>query len=1032
MPVAAQGAVTVSGHVTSSGRPLVGARVRITELRLERSTDVAGRYSFIVPSSEVRGQTVHLVASMSDRRVRYLPASATIVLAGGAIVQDFNLSVAAEREPGPSPAEPPSESGGAAASVDSVDLSESAGAIDLASVLAGRFEGLAVSTASVFGGSPSLMNRGPRSILGSNQPLFVVDGVPVDNTVFASSAQRFGAGGFDYGSPLGDVNLSEVSAISFLSPAEASARYGGRGANGVVLISTKNGSDGPRFGVAASYQSSSGPFVRLPGLQNQYGQGLDGKFEFFDGRGGGINDAVDQNWGPVLDGRPLPQASYTEAARPDVRLWNPRPDNARGYFNSGRTSNLTAAVQGRNDLGSFRASLGRRESRGITPRDRLNRLDGAINAVLHPAPRFDLALEARGAQTTRDNAPGTGYTEANPVFQFTRMGRQVDTDSLRVHLRDGAGKQVSWNYAGHNNPFFLALADSNYSHRYHVATAGRATYALAPWLTATARGGVDYFRDGRLFTIASGWMGGFPFYTGIGDFSKGGSEGDEIGVQENEAAVRLDGSRAVGGAARWTFGAGADLQRTRFRVRSLGVDSAVNVPAAGAPDTAQLPGVSTWLAHSSRNSAFGETGLTLPHGLSFGGTVRNAWTALVGDRTQSSLLPSARVSLDLRRAVSALGKTGAIKDATLQGSWWKDATNLDPYTIETMYAGRPVTGSVGPSGTGLLVPDPSLAPEITTGWQAGGQAVIRWLGVGLTYYRENTSGVILPEPGATPGTFSAKNAGEVSNNGIEARASLDFGDGETTLGWKSGVTVSRNTNRVTRLSGGAGELDVGPSQFGVRVQARTGAPLGVLMGFRTKRDPQSGSLVLRNGLPVADSAAGIQALGFAQPDWVVGSRNVLRFRAVTLIVNADGRIGGDLFSATNQIGTFAGTLDATAVRPDSGLLIAGIDEATKTANTQHVSAQDYYHALASIPEPWVYSGTYFKLREMRLSVALPPIPRIPMSGVTASIVGRNLYLWAKVPNVDPENVFSPYQLPGVEMGQLPAVRSVGVQITIAP
>ncbi|MGH7619157.1 MAG: TonB-dependent receptor plug domain-containing protein, partial [Gemmatimonadaceae bacterium] len=551
--------MTVSGYVSAAGKPLANARVRIVELGLERSSDAAGRYSFVVPSADVRGQTVQLVVTMADRRARYAPSTVQIVLAGRPVAQDFALVLASGETTliAAAPGAPATGMQAPGGRRDTLDVRGASGPPDVSSLLVGRFAGLSVSTPSVFGGSSSIVYRGPRSILGANQPLFVVDGAPVLNTTFASTAERYGAGGFDYGSPLSDLDPSTVGSIRVLSPVEASALYGGLGANGVVAISTKNGSDGSRLGIAADYQSSNGPYLRLPALQNQYGQGLDGTFQFFDGRGGGVNDDVDQNWGPALDGRPLAQASYTEAARPDVRLWNPQPDNVKGYFSAARNSTLTAAVQGNDDIGSFRASVGSYTTRGITPRDRGSRQDAAFAAAMHPLPRLDLALDLSGSQNKRENAPGTGDAEGNPVFQFLRMGRQVDTDSLRAHLRDGSGKQVSWSYTGHNNPYFLALADSNYSRRYHVTTGGRATVALAPWLSATLRGGFDYYRDGRLFTIASGWMGGFPFYTGTGDFSKGGSEGDEIAGQHNSLSARLDGSRTVAGGARWTFGVGA-------------------------------------------------------------------------------------------------------------------------------------------------------------------------------------------------------------------------------------------------------------------------------------------------------------------------------------------------------------------------------------------------------------------------------------------------------------------------------------------
>jgi TonB-dependent SusC/RagA subfamily outer membrane receptor len=1034
VPLAAQTAVTISGHVTSSGRPLSGAHVRIAELGLERSTDAFGRYSFVVPSADVRGQTVKLVASASDRRVRYAPLTTPIVLTGEALVRDFDLKLATERDsialvesaaaaPGP----------GVTRRIDTLNLSETLGAVDIASALAGRFPGLAVSTASTLGGSPSLTFRGPRSVLGPNQPLFVIDGLPVSNTVFASSAARFGAGGFDYGSPLGDLDLSEVASITVLSPVDASAAYGSRGANGVVVITTKDGSDGPRFGIAARYQTSNASYARLPSFQNSYGQGLNGQFAFFNGRGGGVNDAVDQSWGPALDGRAVSQSSYTEAGRNDVRLWNPQPDNVRNYFSSGRTSTFNASMQGMNDLGAFRASFGAQQSHGITPRDQLSRLDGSLHGLLHPMPRLELGVDAFGAQSKHRNAPGAGMAEANPVFQFTRMGRQVDTDSLRNHLRDAAGKQVSWIYTTHNNPYALALSDSNSSRRYHLTSSGHGTLGLTRTLTATVRGGVDYYRDGRLFSLGNGWMGGFPFYAGAGDFSKGGSEGDEIGAQTNSLSATLDGSHTVGGT-RWTFGGGADAQRSRFRIRSLGVDSAVNVPAAGAPDTARLPSLLAWTAHSGRNTAFGQAGVTFADGLTLGATLRNAWTSPVGAQTTSSLLPAVRASWDLKRAVDGLTKSGSVTGMSIDGALWKDATELDPYTIETMYAGRALSGSIVPSGSGLLLPDPSLAPEIVTGWQIGGQTSfdLLHLGLGLTYYNDQTTGVILPVANSALGTVSAKNAGQVTNSGIEGRVSFQLGNGTFAPSWAASLNVAKNSNSVDKLSTGATSLPLGPSQFGLSVTAREGQPLGVLLGYRTLRDRQTNTLLLRNGLPLPDSAAGPQVLGVAQPDWVFGLQNTFRYRIVTLSLSADGKFGGQVFSATNLSGSYAGTLATTAFRPDTGLLIVGIDNATRAPNTRHVSTQDYYHALGAIQEPWVYSASYYKLREAKLSVEFPPIPFMPMSALTASLIGRNLVTWAKAPNIDPEAVFSPYQLPGVEMGQLPYAKSLAFQLTITP
>jgi TonB-dependent SusC/RagA subfamily outer membrane receptor len=1018
--------------------------VRIDDVtpRIDRTTGVDGRYSFVITSANVRGQSVRIVASMLDRRIRYIPKSATITLTGEPIRQDFDLEVAAEGQP-IVPEEDPSRPGQARSTApipqpDTIDLSDLAGAVDLASALAGRIPSLRVSTASTLGGSTSLVFRGPRSILGQSQPLFVLDGVPLDNTVYASSAQRFGAGGFDYGSPIADLDLSTIANVRLLSGAEAAARYGSRGANGVVVVSTKSGANGLPLAVSTFFQRTTGTFGKLPEFQNEYGQGLDGAFEFFNGRGGGVNDAVDQSWGPALNGRPIIQSSYTEAGQPEVRLWNPRPNNVRNYFETGSTTTANGAVQGHAALGSFRLFATKRESRGITPRDRLSRLTGGGHVTFSPIPRFAFSASAYGGQAKRDNAPGSGFNEANPISQFTRMGRQVDTDSLRVHLRDATGRQINWIYTNRNNPYFAALLDSNYSRRYHGAGGASATFAVNSWLNATARGGIDYYRDGRLFTIASGWLGGFPFYTGTGqgNFSKGGAEGDEMSVQQTSAMLRFDAARTIANGTRWSVAAGFEQNGRKERVRSLGIDSAVHVPAAGAPDTATAPRLETWIGHSRINSAFGETSVAFANGASVNASLRNSWQAIVPGQHSATLFPAVWASADLVRAIPALRNVKAVGSLTLRAEWWRDGSDLTPYTVQTMYAGRTLTGSIAPIGSNLLTADPNLTPEITTGLSFAADLATRSrrIGVGVTLYSERTTDVILPVPDVSVGTLTARNAGEISNRGFEARLTTRFGDGEIGFGWEATAHASRNSNQVERLYGNVDALPLGPSQWGVRITARPGLPLGVVEGLRLSRDAASQSLLLARGLPIPDSAAGPQQFGVAQPSWILGVRPTLRFRWVSVSAIADGRVGGLIYSGTNLWGTFAGTLASTAFRPDSGLLIAGIDATTRTANTQHVSAQSYFHALAGAHEPFIYSASFFKLREARLNVAVPTTmyARLPFQAVSVSLIGRNLYLSAKAPNIDPESVFSSYQLPGVEMGQLPSTRSVGFQVSITP
>jgi TonB-dependent SusC/RagA subfamily outer membrane receptor len=252
--------MTITGRVTAGDRGAAGASVQIPDLRIETRTTSDGTYNLLIPNSAIRGQRVRIIAR--DRR--YGSQAIEIALEGRPVVVDFVLGAPSQQPPLPGDttrATPPTQTNPRQAqlaralasrrSVDSTDFFGAAASLDLASALAGRIPGLLVTTANTPGGSSPVVFRGPRSLTGSVEPLVVVDGVPIDTKSFASGAQRFGRGGFDYGTSLQDVSVDDIASVSLLDGAEATLRYGSRAANGVVLVTTKRaGNAGWEYGVA--------------------------------------------------------------------------------------------------------------------------------------------------------------------------------------------------------------------------------------------------------------------------------------------------------------------------------------------------------------------------------------------------------------------------------------------------------------------------------------------------------------------------------------------------------------------------------------------------------------------------------------------------------------------------------------------------------------------------------------------------------------------------------------------------------------
>ena len=1028
---AAQEAVTLTGRVSAARTPLRGASVRVEELGMEATTDAQGRYSLIIPSTRVRGQAVTITA----RYLRYRPQSASVRLVGGALVQDFELRSATD-----APAEPPrtvSEidtvrrspgSGRPVASQPSpvredvsrlrahdvarlnrvgpaafVDL---AGAADLPSALAGRLAGVEVRSSSALGGTTAITVRGQRTVAGSSQPLVVLNGIPLEDANVTTVAQRAGQGGFDFGGTLSDLNPEDVASVEVLRGPAAAMRYGGRAANGVLLVTTRTGSGLSGFDISASQQFASETPLRLPEYQNAYGQGLGGAFSFFNGRGGGINDSVSQSWGPALLGQPIPQASLTEAGRAEVRTWIARPDNVREFFETGRTLATNVAAQGSSDAGQFRLSASNRDHSGLVPESGLTRRAVTLTGGYRPSTRLELGADAQYHGIKGEDRPGTGLSESNPVSVFAMMGRQVDVQALRERLRDAAGQQISWHYSGHNNPYFAALENDNADERTRWIGGLSASYLLNDWLRGSARVSTDRYDESRDLRVASGWMGGFPYFIGNGDFSTGAEHYGAVTASQVNGELWLRGTPAMTGTTRIAFSVGAGRRSDELHTYTRGSDRLPDGSSTAILDW-RAEGATTFLAGAADATIGDRTSLAL--------ALRQESSSLAA-ASASQLYPSLLARFDLLGAGSSLRDAG-VEALELRAGWSRSGSVGTPALLQQLGFAEAVTTTTAE----LLA-----APELTSGWEAGAQvqAFSGRVGADLAVYNERTENLIVPAAGG----FAR--VGEVTNKGIELQLEL-VPLRTTSFEWRVGASFARNDNLVGSL-GGATAVPLAPAVAGMSVEARTGEALGALVGTGYLRDA-SGQLLLRNGAPLPDSITGARVLGSSSPSWLGGLSTGVRVLGIDLSVLFDARRGGQLFSASNRAGAYAGVLAETAFRPDTGLLVPGIDVATGAANTVHVSTEGYYHALGAIAERWVYDASFVKLREARASFALP-LHAVGLHAQTlrVAVIGRNLALWTDAPNIDPEFVLAAGPLRGIELGQLPTARAVGIQLSLTP
>jgi hypothetical protein len=641
--------------------------------------------------------------------------------------------------------------------------------------------------------------------------------------------------------------------------------------------------------------------------------------------------------------------------------------------------------------------------RGQTPNSTLTRRSATLNAGSRPTDRLDLSGDLQLYSDGGDNRPGSGFDESNPVSVFSLMGRQVDVQALRSHLRDALGNQISWNYAWHNNPYFAPFENHNDDSRTRWVGGGAASYALASWLQGTARIGVDHYTDARHFTVATGWMGGFPDFAGRGDFSTGGFQDENITATRTNADLLLRiAPQSVGAASlAATVGAGR-------RSSSLSTDDA----ASDKPADPNARISRNWSGDSHTIHVLGGVEASLHDYATLALAARQESSSLLGG-SKSQLYPSVFATFDLARANPSIATSG-VDALALRGGWARSGNEADPALLQRLG----ITASTPATVLAQLT-----APELTTGWEVGVdvRTLASRLGLDLSYYADRSEDLIIP---VAPPDFAR--TGTISNKGIEARVDIvpvRFASFE----WRVGGSYAKNTNLVESVSGTATGVPLGLPFRGVSIEARPGVALGAIVGMGYLRTT-SGSLVLRNGRPLPDTITGPRVLGVGTPDWIGGAQSSVRLGGLELSVLFDIRRGGKIFSATNMAGDYAGVLAETSFRPDTGLLITGTDATTGGANTTHVSTEDYYHALGAIGERWVYDASFVKLREARVSFALPFV--FQSQTLRASVIGRNLALWSNAPNIDPETVLSAATFRGAEMGQLPTVRSVGVQLSL--
>jgi TonB-linked SusC/RagA family outer membrane protein len=1033
--------VNLSGVITekSTGLPLPGVSVSIKGSAGGTQSNNEGKFSLATKAGDVLritfiGYTTREIAVKPDQTTLDVALEETQNALNEVVVTALNIT----REK--------KSLGYAVQELKSKDISE-AKETNLVNALSGKVAGVQVTNSQGDMGSSRIIIRGETSISGNNQPLFIIDGVPVDNT------QNLGnAGSRDFANTISDINSEDIESMSVLKGPNAAALYGSRAAAGVVLITTKKGKGSKGLGITINSNTSFSNLLVLPDYQNSFGQGSNGQFSYVDGKGGGINDGVDESWGPRLDGRLIPQFNSNGAAVPFVA----HPDNVRSFFNTGRTLNNGIAFTGSGDKYDFRLSYNNLDQTGVIPNSSQSKNSFLFNLGYKITPKLTLNTYANFVNSSADNLPGSGGRRAtSTMLQFTWFGRQVDVNQLKTY-QDALGNNINWNNSYYSNPYFVAYENTVGQVRNRLIGSVELNYKIIEGLSANFRTGNDYYTDRRKIKIAYG-TNGTPF---------GSYEEDAYTFNENNTEGRLDYTKKLNKDFNLDILLGGNIRTTTFENNDQ-LASKLAVNGLYTLSNSRDPLISSNIYTKQKiYSAFSSAQLGFRNYAYLNLTARNDWSSTLPAANRSYFYPSVNGSLILSEAFDI--KSDVLTFAKLRAGWSKVGKDASPYQLINSYGFIAPFNSNPQQYANAIFLNTDLKPETTKSTEAGVELGLFNNRVRFDFGIYNTNSVdqILNLDVSTSTGYSQKlvNGGTINNKGLEVQLGLTpFKTDNFT--WDINTNFSLNRSEVKSLYGDIQSYVLGTNRT-VQVLASVGRPYGQLFGTAFVRNDAGDIIVKADGTPTISTSK--QILGKFTPDWIGGITNSFTYKNINLSVLVDAHVGGKIYSNTNRTGTYTGVLASTlegrgaengglsyyypgnstankavqiasgtaapggATVYDDGMVFNGV-LADGSANSTILPAQQYYKGFTNADEAFVYSATYVKLREVKLGYNLPKqwIKSIGLQSASVSVVGRNLLIIHKeVPNIDPETAFNTGNGQGLEDLTLPGVRNIGFNINL--
>ncbi len=930
--------------------------------------------------------------------------------------------------------------------------------------LSGKISGVQITQSNTMGGSANVLVRGYKSLMNSNQALFVVDGVPIDNSVTNTATQMGAGGGYDYGNAASDINPDDIESMSVLKGAAAAALYGSRAANGVIMITTKKGVAKKGIGVTvtAGVTFSKIDKATLPKIQKEYGGGYgqyyedpSGYFFYADLDGDGTDDLIvptseDAAWGGKFDPN-IKVIDWVGLEPTDTQHylkkvpWVAAAHDLSDFFETGIKQNYNVAFDGGNEKGTYRLSYTNLGEKGILPNSSIKK--NSINFAGSYKLSEKLSVESNVTYINDKNKGryGTGYDPGNPMQSLAQWFQpNVDIYDLKNYWITGDRRQRTWNYAYyddieipiyHNNIYWTRNMNYQNDGRDRIFGYGMLTYKLTSWLSLEGRVATDTYSEYQEERIAvySNQTSGYNKY--LRNFSETNMD---LMARFNKAFANF----SINGLL------GANSRRTNIRstygetVGGLLIPEFYNLLNSASPvnttETELISGV---------NSLYGSASLGFKNMVYLDLTGRNDKSSTLPEGSNNYFYPSVSTSFIISEVPGIKGSK-IFSFIKLRLNYAEVGSDAPVYSLNSTYVQEANWATQGRFRLSRILLNPDLKPERTKSLEAGLETKFfnNRFGFDLSLYKTNSVDQIMPVNISTSSGYTQRyvNSGEIENKGIELalNATVINRAGFT---WDMQVNWFKNVNKVLSLYEGVTNIML-TSEWDVSTNIVVGESYGQFRGYDFVNTNGKRTVGADGYYLFGDKSDAL--LGPTLPDWNAGITSIFSYKGFTLSGLIDISQGGNLYSTDMKYGLATGLFAETAglnangkpVRDPAadggGYLYTDAVYEDGKPNTTYVDCYDYYGAFLYdlLPTAYhVYDASYVKLREISFGYTLPSklLAKTPVTRVTISAVGRNLWLIHKnMPYYDPELSLSAGNIQGIADGAYPSTRTYGFNLTV--